>query len=403
MKYITDFVVFELWWLYQDDYSDDDLLEAAYHLAMDDIKKSIAQYNSNCIVGLMLFDGFLYKNNDLFYNWLKRVERSAKNLGIVKLFLMPGQCTEYQHEIDKRNIDFEILHFNWPVQECLNKCNVESFAPWNSSSNKFLFLTGVPSRKNRIGTVAKLYESGLLHKNGVWSFFPPWTNEDKEWCRNYLSRYSDDEYETFIKEAKNDLDSLYIETLKYSTMTPIELIESKVFEKPLWVNPYLIDNSYYQNTSISIVSDGWPDSKTTDFKFFTEKMWKAIISNHPFLISDHPGRFAYAKEIGLKTFDEYLPIPNYGFMEFEEQVDALVINLEYFLNNCEKYAEKIKSDIEHNKRVFYKIQEQNISITNKLKSEYNLIDASYDKYIANGKLATYYRIPKFNEIPKHWE
>jgi hypothetical protein len=403
MKYITDLVIFELWWLYDNHYSDDDLLEAAYHLAINDIKKSIEKNNTNCIVGLMLFDGFLYKNTDQFYNWLRRLERSAKNLGIKKLFLMPGQCQNYQTELDRRELDFEILKFYWPVQECYNNYNSFNVASWNSDTHKFLFLGGVPSRKNRIGTLSKLYENDILHNHGVWSFFPPWTEHDKQWCRNYLSHYTEDQYIKFIDECKNDLDGKYIEVLKYSTMTGKEILESKVLEQPLWLNPYMIDNTYFQKTSISIVSDGWPDSKSKDYKFFTEKLWKAVVNNHPFLLSDHPDRFAYARELGLKTFDEYFLIPDYGFMEFKNQTDALIINLKHFLNTAKSKEKEIRDDIEHNKQVFLDLYKANEKIINSLKTYYGLLEESYDKYIGSGKLAVYYRVPKFDDIPKHRE
>jgi hypothetical protein len=403
MNYITDLIILELWWLYDDQYSDDDLLEAAYHLAIDDIKKSIEKNNTNCIVGLMLFDGFLYKNTEQFYNWLHRLERSAKNLGIKKLFLMPGQCHDYQGELDKRHLDFEILKFHWPVQECYNNYNSQNVASWNADTHKFLFLGGVPSRKNRIGTLAKLYESNMLHGHGVWSFFPPWTEHDKQWCRNYLSHYTNNEYNTFIQECQSDLDGKYLEVLKYSSMSGKEILDSKIFETSLSINPYLIDNSYFQKTSISIVSDGWPDSKSKDYKFFTEKLWKAIVNNHPFLISDHPDRFAYARELGLKTFDEYFLISDYGFLDFEKQTDALVINLKHFLNTAKSKKNEIRNDIEHNKQVFLNLHKNNEKIINLLKTDYGLIRKSYDKYIANGNLSVYYRVPKLKDIQIHQE
>lgn len=403
MKYITDLIIFELWWLYDDPYSDDDLLEASYHLAIDDIKKSIEKNNTNCIVGLMLLDGFLYKNTEQFYSWLRRIERSAKNLGIKKLFLMPGQCQNYQNELNSRELDFEILKFHWPIQECYNNYNSFNIASWNADTHKFLFLGGVPSRKNRIGTISKLYDTGMLHNYGVWSFFPPWTDYDKQWCRNYLSHYNEEKYNKFLNECKNDLDGKYIEVLKYSTMTSKEILDSNVFEQPLWLNPYLIDNSYFQSTTISIVSEGWPDSKSKDYKFFTEKLWKAVVNNHPFLLSDHPDRFAYAKELGLKTFDEYLLIPNYGLTDFEKHTDALIINLRYFLKIAKSKEKEIKEDIEYNKTIFFNLVRENKKIIERLKSDYGLLNDSYDKYIGSGKFAGYYRVPKFDNIPKHQE
>lgn len=400
---ITDLINFELWSLKNEDYSDEKLLKASYHLVMNDIKESIEKYNTTCIVGLLIFDGFLYKNTDEFYAWLAKVEKSSKKLGIQKLFLMPGQAHNYQHEIDKRNLDFEILEFHWPVQECMNNCAITDSVSWNSNTEKFLFLGGVPSRINRIGTLARLYESGMLHKHGVWSFFPPASDYDKEWCRNYLSEYTDEEYNQFLINCKNDLDKKYSEVSNYSSLSGVELEEYKIFESDLAKNPYLIDKSYFTNTSISILSECWYIEKNITNKFVTEKIWKAVINDHPFILTDHPDRILYLKELGLKTFEEYFPIPTYGTMSFDDQTTALITNLEYFLKNAYKHEDKIIKDIAHNKQVFLNLYNNNQKILNRLKSDYGLLDSSYNKYIVDGKLSVYYRVPDYSDIPKHCE
>ncbi len=103
------------------------------------------------------------------------------------LYLIAGICEQYQQELNKRNLGYQILFWDYSVG-CVwesYKDRLDQVLPWNSSAGRFLFLTGVPSRPNRIGLLSKFYDKKLLSK-GSWSFFPPWTDEDKTWCREHL-------------------------------------------------------------------------------------------------------------------------------------------------------------------------------------------------------------------------
>jgi hypothetical protein len=90
-------------------------------------------------------------------------------------------------------------------------------------------------------------------------------------------------------------------------------------------------------------------------------------------------------------------------MEFKNQTNALIINLKHFLNTAKSKEKEIRDDIEHNKQVFLDLYKANEKIINSLKTDYGLLEESYDKYIGSGKLAVYYRVPKFDDIPKHQE
>jgi len=396
----TEIIVLELWFLYEDEYDDDMLLEATYNLAMADIKSAIKEKNADTIIGMMLADGWTYKHNNEWYNFLTKLEKSAKNLGIKKFYLVPGQCHEYQDELNKRQLDFEILKFHWPVQEIKNNYNKRNrfnkIKPWNYNTNKFLFIGGAPARINRIGLLSKFYDSSLLHNNAVWSFYPPWTDDDKEYCRNLLSHYTDKEYTQFLKFATNQLDSTYKDTYFYIKMTGKEISDANEFNKPWWKNVGYINNKHFQNTSLSIVSDG----PGNDLRFITEKVWIPIVNNHPFILADDPIRYQYCKDIGLRMFEDYMLIKDYGYIkDSNEQMDAIVKNTKYFLENSYRFLENIKEDIEHNKQTFWKLAQQNYNLCKNL--EKNVGAKGLYKYLASRYLGNYNRIPKLSEIPLH--
>ena len=393
-------VLLELWFLYEDYYDDNMLLNATYNLAMSDIKHAITEKNSDTVIGMMIADGWTYKHNDKWYTFLAKLENSAKKLGIKKFYLMPGQCHDYQKELDKRNLDFEILEFHWPVQEIKNNYTKENrfnkIQPWNCNTNKFMFLGGAPARIKRIGLLSKLYDAGLLNKNAVWSFYPPWKEDDIEFCRNLLSHYNDTEYDNFIKFATNELDSTYNETHFYIKMSAKELADTNEFNKTWWKNVGYIENKHFQDTSISIVNDGPGD----DLRFVTEKVWIPVVNNHPFILADSPARFQYCKDIGLRMFEDYMLIKDYGYIEdSHHQIDAVVKNVKYFLENAHRFEKDIKKDITHNKKVFWKLADQNFKICNNL--EKNIGATGLYKYLTNTYLGNYNRIPKLSDIPVH--
>jgi len=397
---IAELITVELWFLYEDEYDDYTLLEATYNLIMADIKNAIKQKNIDTVIGVMIADGWTYKHNDMWYSLLLRLEESAKKLGIKKFYLMPGQCCNYQPELDKRNLDFEIIEFYWAVQELKNNYTknnrFDRIQPWNVHSKKFMFPGGSPARIKRIGLLSKLYDAGLLQNDAVWSFYPPWTKEDKAFCRKLLNHYTDTEYNSFIEFSTAEIDTLYSDTHFYTKMSGKELADNNEFNKSWWKNVGYINNTHFQNTSISIINDGPGD----DLRFATEKMWMPIVNNHPFILADSPIRFQYCKDIGLRMFEDYMLVKDYGYIEDSHlQNDAVVKNTKYFLENSYKFADRIQEDIEHNKKVFWNLANHNVDVCSYLEKNAGAVDVY--KYVATRYLGNYNRIPKLSDIPVH--
>jgi hypothetical protein len=169
---------------------------------------------------------------------------------------------------------------------------------WNHNATKFMFLTGVPNRPNRIGVIKSLYEKNLLHTKSIWSFFPPWTDDDKLWCRTYCNDYTDDQYENFLKECENKIDYRYAEAKDYSKLNGKELKERELFKSDLVETSGHVDLEMFTESLLSIISEGPPDGN--QYEFFTEKLWRTIINNQPFILVESAERINYAKSLGLK-------------------------------------------------------------------------------------------------------
>ena len=392
----AELINFELWFSYDEIHDQKKVDALNIKLAIEDIKQAIQNKKIDCIVGLLLVDGFLYKNHEGFYSVLDQIYKESIKLGIKEFYLMPGICGNYQKELDDRNLNYKIINWDFSVSQLYEsyKDRLDELYDWNPISDKFLFLTGVPSRPNRIGLLSKYYDADILSRAN-WSFFPPWIDEDIKWCREHLSRYNDEEYNQFLKYCKKSVDQKYEQSKDYSRVNGKEFADKNLLDSP-WMNDCAwIDPNVFKNTSLSIISEGSCYPPATDFKFLTEKLWRAVVNNHPFLIADHPDRFQFMKEIGLKTFEEYLKIPDYAFIENEDQrLDAVVKNTEYFLDNMFDHITQINMDIQHNKQVMLNIVEHNLKTIDWLKHNLNVDQSSIEKWLMTKDFKPFIRVPK---------
>lgn len=392
----AELVNFELWFTYDDDHDQDKLDRLNIELVVADIKSAVENNNVDCIIGLLLVDGFLYKDNDRFYTILKKIYQEGTTLGIKKFYLMPGMCSDYQSNLDQRSLAYEILDWDFPVNQMYQsyKDKLHLVHKWNPAANKFLFLGGVPSRPNRIGLMSKYYDADMLDA-GVWSFFPPWTDDDQKWCREHLNHYTDEKYAEFLKYCDRAVDDKYSVSKDYSRVSGKEMADRGLLDSP-WLNDCgWIDPNVFYDTSISIISEGSCYPPATDFEFLTEKIWRAVINNHPFIVADHPDRFAFMKHRGLRTFENYLHIPEYAYIENEEtRLDAVVANTGYFLDTVADNIEQINIDIGHNRTVMFDILKRDQKMIEWLKTNLSVSQSSIDRWLLTKDFKTYIRIPE---------
>ena len=91
--------------------STDDLLELLQRRVFADIDIASKEgYDS--LIALMMCDGFLYKNNEKFYNFLKTLDKKCREKNIKEVVLVPGMVSNYQEELEKRSIPFKIIPFD---------------------------------------------------------------------------------------------------------------------------------------------------------------------------------------------------------------------------------------------------------------------------------------------------
>jgi hypothetical protein len=84
-----------------------------------------------------------------------------------------------------------------------------------------------------------------------------------------------------------------------------------------------------------------------------------FVQGHPFLFAGNVQMFEYIKDLGFKTFENYLPYPEYATVKDEsKRLKLLVDNLEYILHNRVNFSK----DVEYNKTHFFNLAKENARI-----------------------------------------
>jgi len=373
---------FELLCLNKTNYTEQDLSNETLTRILDQLR-STGGYDT--LIGLLLLDGFAYKNNDLFLTNMRIIQEEAKKLGYTKIILITGMCEDFDHVLKSNGIDVEIWFFDFwhSIIHESYKGILDNLNPWNINAKQFLFLGGIPSRTNRIVLLSKFYDAGIINDQ-VWSFFPPWVDHDKAWCRQALPNYSDEQYEQFLKDCTNSVDEMYHEAKDYSKLQGTEIFNSKIYTHPWVQDPSYIDPTVFNTTMFSVISEGNAYPPANDFKFITEKTWRAVINRHPFIIAGYTEQTEYARQRGLRTFNQYFAIKDYDTITDEHaRLDAIVTNTKYFLENFKDNARSIQDDIDHNYNLFFEVNNSHKNMFNILKNQYQISENEITKWFEN--------------------
>lgn len=383
----------ELWYTYDEIQDQSKILKKIYDLAIKDFSK---YHSPTTVIGLLLCEGFLYKNNDEFYSLLKNLETYFESKGVKNLILIPGIVCDYQSQLNLHNLKWEIIEWDYSVNAMYQsyKDRLEIIPQWNASTDKFLFLGGESSRKNRITLLSKYYDRKMLGM-AEWSFFPPITDADRDWCRKELNHYNDETYERFISVSTRSIDSLYKEARHYTRINGKEWLDSGILENDFLNDPNFINPQIFSSTSVSVISEGHVYSPGEDFNFLTEKTWRAVINNHPFILADMPQRMDFIKSKGLKTFENYMAIKDYAYIDdYNRRLDAVVENTKNFQLSINKYYYDIKEDITQNFQCFFEIVKENTRVLDLLKNKYNISDEDIKYWFCQKSFTHLFRVPK---------
>lgn len=363
-------------------HSYEEFMECKLVWLLDEIKQAASEGYTK-IVAVMLIDGLLLPTAEVMQTESKILKEETDKLGIDEIILVSGHGGTYfpvPLYFDKVLATDYTLRFTYnSYQELLINNRLPKYKP----TGRFLFLGGVPSRLNRIGLAYKFFEQGLLNDDcAVWTFFKPWNSNEERESRQILNHISDKEYNKFVNFANRRLDDVYEYSKHFFSSDSVDSFWHDIVNHEWARKPGYLDSSVFDTTSLSIISEGpnyWEHSNNNDF--VTEKFWRAVFHRHPFLFAGEIEQYQYMKKLGFRSFEEYLPHPDYGILPLEEdRMNALVANTKFWLENETKIANKVQEDVEYNYNLATKYIQEQINFIKDLQSDYNLSDEDIDYY-----------------------
>jgi hypothetical protein len=275
---------------------------------------------------------------------LKNIRGATNN----KLFLV---CRG-NHGLEKNYLNFEVIEFSHTAIDFMKWhefFSQEYVAEPNNSKGTFLFLTGKPLGYHRVGLLYKIWKNNLIDQCR-YSFFGN-TDEFKESCAAYIDFL---DQELFFRQVDNQSpDSVVVQHTG-----PLSIHYLGI--------PY--DRTLYQNTQFSVVSEtySWqgPPYHTT------EKIWRAILNCHPFMLAGQPGLVDFLESLGFDCYRSYLK------KDYEKQCgewnhhdnDNLITNINQWLHASDDMWDNIKKVALSNQKNFFAYLQKNKDIFKKLQS-----------------------------------
>lgn len=241
-------------------------------------------------------DPIYWKDN--FQQFLTQLKQLHNNLEIIIIF--ESWFSPFRLNFTSVDGVYYIDFWVYKVYESLIvQKTAESATEWNSDSQNILFMTGKPNKIHRTRLLYKLLKSEI--KNClVWSYGVNPQHADESLV--YLNELSVDQQQEFLNLAQRDLDG-ELGSLKGHCGTTFS-------------------SSIYKNSVLQIISE-------TDFDrplsqpFITEKTWISIVNHRPFIVASELGHLTKLNKHGIRTFNQYLAIPNYddpnleNFLEYK--------------------------------------------------------------------------------------
>lgn len=231
----------------------------------------------------------------------------------------------------------------------------------NFNRHKFLFLTGLPGKWNRARLLKKIIEAGLI-KYCNWSLlYPRYDQQALSAVASVLPELTESEIVEFLKKWARLADK------------DINLLSNGFKFDPIEYNMEY-DVKIYRSSDFSVIAEsnytlGGPP-------WITEKTWKTIVNEHPFIMAGNKGVLAELRHLGFNTFEHLVLHKEYdSIIDLDQRLDAIVGNAQHWLNNLHNHCDEVNYLVDDNKKklrlLYYKnhekilefIQTNNLEIT----------------------------------------
>lgn len=289
------------------------------------------------------FETFIEQLSDIF-DFLK-----SKNFNSIKLILDHWQS----HNYDTNRINLPVTFVNL-LAITTAKAYYHKVPVSKQKKNCGLLLSGSKlERLNRIGLLKCLHDRNFLtNDNLIWTFH-----------KNHLQINNFIDKESYSMYKDIDLAIDYINQYAFKSNDDFTENISKL-DTQIFLN-FDISNNLCQLTNYSII----PETFFIDNEpAVSEKTYRAILNNHPFILAASAGSLQYLKNFGFRTFEQYFTISNYdSIIDHHARLNAVADNIIEFPSVLIRFKDEIAADVKHNYDLLISIINKDIKI---LVSEY---------------------------------
>jgi hypothetical protein len=259
-----------------------------------------------------------------FYRWFDQMGDVIKTLRFEKpqaklLMTINSHFKQHADQLSSYPLD-DILFVDYflytTCTELLTFHSSDIKPNWDSNSDKFVCVGG-RLKKDRACFFEKMHNEGVL-KDCLYSLSNPYN--DKNSYDNYT-----------IKDIINN-----------SNLNEIGH------------RGWIVYNNIFKNCLFHLVVET-SCLTMNDYPWITEKTWTAIANHNPFMIFGDNRCSDELEKMGFKSFDHYLPVPNYQAFDLDSKCQAMVTNIKWWIKNIKTQKYKIEQDIKFNFDVFKKI------------------------------------------------
>ena len=246
-----------------------------------------------------------------------------------------------EYGITNRIIVFSAWMFEYKYRETADMFQYTGDYVIYGRRKKFLCFNKV-ARPHRIDLLEKMFEFGLVD-DAFYSF-----EGDENWINN-IDNFTD--IYPFINQNKDKF--------------PLRLNINAMRNNP--VNIISEDVEYFRNSFFSVVTETYFYSKNTKRRFHqseaedcifpSEKIFKPIILQQPFIVLSRPGYLAKLRERGYKTFSPYIDEAYDSIEDDDERLAAIVNEIKRLCSadayQLDQWTEYVKPIVDWNKQHFY--------------------------------------------------
>jgi hypothetical protein len=260
-------------------------------------------------------------------------------------------CNETYLTLLSKNIleNCKIIPLPWWPWFCMKALEEKNIYPTlrSHSNKKGLIRTGQLDRFNRIGLLKNLYDLNLLDYNNILWTFPQPENQKSKILEHFIDTFG---------SVPTDFDEFFDYCVRYAIVeeNPHYLTDKHPQCKDLV--PAFCPFSYYVDcydlTNFSIISETWDDEPG-------DKSYMAMLYQHPFIIVNKPKTIKKLKQLGFKTFDNYMPFSNYASIDDDDdRLKQIIENIRAFPTILEERKEEISADVQHNYNLCLRLSAQ---------------------------------------------